>query len=343
MPDRPSNERLVWAVRIAGLVLGVIAIVVGLLAIRDWISQEAWPRVVRLFQQLQALYVGLADPRSQLAVIALLLAFGLGVALIVVLGMLRASHERVGQAETARDNAQEEAAETLADIVAEMEEAVRGAELDATKLARLEQFRRATMALEISTISEMVRRQADSAGKRTESVNWILFFACDILKLTVPGFRDSFIECLRDGLPPLPRAIPFPLPWPADLQDVQRPKYKLHVLKSYTLTDEEIDDIENLPNDKGLVNQAISTGKAVYLPNIDSPQADGVYWRPDHEVGYRSMICVPAQATKKVVGVLCADSTVVNAFGELERELLGHFARNIALLYAALPTDRLWD
>src|SRR5260370_22652318 len=176
----------------------------------------------------------------------------------------------------------------------------------------------------------MVRGQADSAGKRTESVNWILFFACDILKLTVPGFRDSFIECLRDGLPPLPRAIPFPLPWPADLQDVQRPKYKLHVLKSYTLTDEEIDDIENLPNDKGLVNQAISTGKAVYLPNIDSPQADGVYWRPDHEVGYRSMICVPAQATKKVVGVLCADSTVVNAFGEWERELLGHFDRKIA-------------
>jgi GAF domain-containing protein len=209
------------------------------------------------------------------------------------------------------------------------------------ELDRLENLRRKMITLDQHTISEMVTEGADVTTKRTESVRWILYAVQQVLSESIPDpdVRDSFIECVRDGRP---RAIPFPpSPDPAvRLAHI----YTLRVLKHHGLTEVEINDIAGLPEGVGLVNRSVSSGEVAYVPDVDSPEAAGLgYWRPPHRVTYRSMICVPAFARQRVIGVLCADSTKVGAFGDWEKDVLEHFALKIALRYASLPSEGLWD
>src|SRR2546426_1341781 len=109
MANRPSHERLVWAQRIVVTVLAVVAIFAGLYAleIRGWLSNAAHG-VGLVGQQTEAIYLGLADWRSQLAAIVLLLDAALSASLVVVLRMLRAGRARERQAKVDKGAAESE-------------------------------------------------------------------------------------------------------------------------------------------------------------------------------------------------------------------------------------------
>jgi putative methionine-R-sulfoxide reductase with GAF domain len=55
------------------------------------------------------------------------------------------------------------------------------------------------------------------------------------------------------------------------------------------------------------------------------------------------MICVPVCVNRRVVGVLCVDSSQTKAFNEWEKDITEHFAGKIGLLYASLPNPGLWE
>jgi hypothetical protein len=358
MADQKSTNRLFLVLALVAIAIGIFGILVTIVVtywgsqIAAWVSQQAWPTVMSFFGWLQSSYSGLTDWRFQVAALAALVAVALLALLVVQSLRLRAAEARirnikpasdaaVGHAEAERGKAEEEATQRVAKANAQRDQLSKRIEVQQIELDRLEWLRTQMIALDEGTISEMVGALATPAMKRAEAISRILYALLRIVRHSIGDARarDSFIECLVDGQP---RAIPFPPS--SDPAVLARYNYKLRVLKDFELTAAEKYEIEHIPQDQGLVNRAIATGKRAYVPDVNADDAVELgYWRPNHEVSYRSMICVPAFAMERVVGVICADSGKVDGFSPWERELVQNFATKIAVLYAALPSPALWD
>jgi hypothetical protein len=356
--DRPGDRRLFLILALVAIGLGCLAIILNFVftvwqgPITYWTVHSAAPTARSGLQRLSAIYAQLTDWHLQLAAVAALFA----ALFLVLFGIqtlrLRSANKRLTGLQPAADaaiqRAEAHSGEAIRDAelrvtnaVDELDEVNKRVELQERQIGRLTWLRTQMIALDESTISEMVVAEASPEKKRAEAISRILYALLRVIRHSIPdsGARDSFIECIVDGQA---RGIPFP---PSENpQQRARYEYGLHVLKDFELTAAEKYEIEHIPRNVGLVNRAISTGKPAYLPDVNAPDAVELgYWRPDHDVPYRSMLCVPACAMQKVVGVLCADSGKVDGFDEWERGVVQSFATKVAVLYAALPNPNLWD
>ena len=348
--NRRRGRDLALQVSIAGLILAAIGIAITLVLsgdFRNWVTNQIWPGASAFLHWLWQLFWALGDWRLQLAVVAICLAQLLAGCLFAALWWGQQANAAVRRAEADRDErvaaalartneATTEAEGVVSNASKQLDSLRREADNRARELDRLENLRRAMIALDEATISEMVVAGADPSTKRAEAVSWILYAVQRVLGMEL---RPSFVECIRDGRA---RAIPFPRSSDPQIHGASR--YSLRVLKNYGLTELEINDVASLTEDVGLANRAISSGKFAYVPDVTADNAESLgYWRPPHKVPYLSMICVPAFAKNRVVGVLCVDSPRAEAFGDWEKDVLVHFALKIALRYASLPTEGLWD